>query len=88
MQVGFGSSWFAALPSFSDMMLLAKSERRGLLVIWEEVDLNDSAVDLSIFFVITIGSSDTDAAWTDFIAISVVAPPTAIAISTTIIGFV
>jgi hypothetical protein len=33
MQLEFGSSWFAALPSFSDMMLLAKSERRGLLVI-------------------------------------------------------
>jgi|GEM_PF-5118084 hypothetical protein len=24
LQVGFGSSWFAALLSFSDMMLLAK----------------------------------------------------------------
>lgn len=52
------------------------------------MDLNDSAVALSIFFVITIGS----AAWTDFMAISVVAPPTAIAISknaiTTINDFV
>lgn len=33
LQVGFGSSWFAASLNLSDMMLLAKSERRGLLVI-------------------------------------------------------
>ena len=32
MQLEFGSSWFAALPSFSDMMLLAKSERRATLL--------------------------------------------------------